>query len=218
MTGSMISGLKRRRAASALLVFLAVLTAPASAVTATQQPDGSYVYFFAAPSLRIESSGDIDLGGLSFIEGVADGFRVGASFLLEWLGGENARLGSRGVYWSGFSSEPRRIEISAGNDLLLGNASLSLPEGTILLAAVGSKNLDGIATNRGGAIVLVGRDVRIDPGLQRPITNGNGSLILEPGGSISLLAPSPIPEPSTWLQLLAGLAAILTLARRSRTR
>jgi len=47
----MISGSMRKFAASASIVCLAALAAPAHAFSATQLADGRYEYFFEAPSL-----------------------------------------------------------------------------------------------------------------------------------------------------------------------
>ncbi|MBK8121267.1 MAG: hypothetical protein IPK39_20520 [Sulfuritalea sp.] len=81
---------------------------PVHAFQPTVLADGSFEYFFAAPSLDIRSAGDLDLTGLSFIDGVEGGFRVGASFNLDWLGGEKAWLASPASTWSGLDTLPRR--------------------------------------------------------------------------------------------------------------
>lgn len=214
MTSWISSGSMRRLAASLLVAGCAALAAPVHAFSVTRNVDGGYEYYFSASSLRIESAGDLDLSGLSFIESVVDGFRVGASFALDWLGGESARLESQAASWDGSSSEPRSLEISAGGNLLFGIANLSLDEGTIALSSGGFLDLGaGTRINVGtsGRGVITARDgfLRLPP---------DGSLTLFPGGDVSLQAPTPIPEPTTWLQLVAGLALLSTVVRRSRAR
>jgi hypothetical protein len=210
-----------RRGVAATVAALAVgAAAPAHAYQATQLADGSFEYFFAAPSLRIASAGDLDLSGLSFIEGVADGFRVGASFMLEWLGGEDARLAPAAATWSGLAGEPRRLDIVAGGDLTFGTVSLALAGGTITLSAASELDLgDGSRIDVGGTgggggsgAVIIGMPGALLP---RPPLSGGGTLTIAPGGDITLVgSPSPVPEPTAWAVLLAGLMILSGIVRR----
>jgi hypothetical protein len=188
----------RRFAASLLAACCAALAAPAQAFQATQLADGSYEYFFAAPSLRVQGAGDLDLTGLSFIEGVADGFRVGANFALDWLGDEQAWQAPAQAIWSGFDSTPRSLEILAGGNLNFGTVSLTLNGGNILLAAGGFMDIGT------GSIFDVGGDPVIRP----------PQIVLPGDGRITLA----IPEPSSWALLAAGLLTLMGAARRKTAR
>jgi hypothetical protein len=211
----MNSGSARRFAASASIACFALLAAPVRAFSETPLPDGSFEYFFAAPSLRIASTLDLDLGGLRFIEGVADGFRVGAAFPLEWLGGENARLTTASADWSGISSEPRRLDIVAGGSLSFGTVNISLAGGKISLQAGNAISLGTGSTldvSAGGSLLLADR-TGLYPRTP-PIVAGSGTLTILPGGDVSLVGSSPVPEPTAWALLLAGIPLIAGLRRR----
>lgn len=153
------------------------------------------------PSLDIRGSGDLDLTGLSFIDGVEGGFRVGASFNLDWTGGEQAWRPFPASTWSGLDSLPRSLSIIAGGSLALGPTRFTLAEGTISLTAGGVLAIDnGLVINVGGVIGIPG-----------------GTLPIQPGGAITLDGPSPVPEPTTAAMLLAGLAGLAGLVfRRAR--
>lgn len=167
----------------------------------TSFADGSFEYFFAAPSLDIRGAGDLDLTGLSFIEGVADGFRVGASFNLDWLGGEQAVLASPASTWSGLDGLPRSLSIISGGNIDFETVRLSLPGGTIWLAA-------------GGAVSIGSRSEIVFGGSGVTTLQPRGNLSLQPGGDLSIVSPSPIPEPSTAAPLLAGLLGLAGFVSR----
>ena len=204
MKNWMISGSMRKFAASASIVCLAALAAPAHAFSATQLADGRYEYFFEAPSLRIESAGDLDLSGLSFIEGATNGFRVGASFALDWLGDESAWSTLPASSWNGVATDARRIEIVAGGNLDIGTARLTLIGGSISMTA---------------GTIWIGNGAMIDVGGGNAVVAGDpGRLTPLPGREISLTIPSPVPEPSTWALLLAGLLSLTGVIRRNAAR
>jgi hypothetical protein len=232
-----------RRLCAASLLLAAVL--PAHAFQKTALADGGFEYFFAAPSLEIRGAGDLDLTGLSFIDGVEGGFRVGAAFNLDWLGGENASLGSPLSTWSGVDTLPRGLSIVAGDSLGLGSIRLSLPGGTIALAAGGALDVGGGAiVDVGGLGVTIIRDPRSTvppaptfggsllirtPGGDisltqpptstriEPITPGGGTLVLAPGAGIVVTVLSPVPEPGSATLMLVGMLGLgAILARRAR--
>jgi hypothetical protein len=193
----------RRFAALAFAAMAIVAALPAHAFQKTSVADGSLEYFFAAPSLEIRSSGDLDLTGLSFIDGVEGGFRVGALFDLDWTGGEQALLASSTGTWSGVDTLPRSLSFVAGGNLNLGATRLSLIGGTISLTA-------------GGALV-VGDGSLFDVGGtgESPIRGPGVLLPGQPGGGITLVrSPSPIPEPNAVTLLLVGLLALVGVAAR----
>jgi hypothetical protein len=193
----------RSLVASLLAVISTALAAPAQAFQITRLDDGSYEYFFATPSLRVQSTGDLDLAGLAFIEGVTDGFRVGASFSLDWLDGEQAWLAPAQATWSGFDSAPRGIEILVGGNLHLGSTRLTLIGGNILLAAGGILDIGtGTLVDLGNGIVDIGGN----PGIIRPPVVHP----FVPPDRITLA----VPEPSTWVLLVAGLLVLTAASRR----
>ncbi|MFH1869389.1 MAG: hypothetical protein ABIK82_01400 [Pseudomonadota bacterium] len=170
----------RRLAAAALAAMALGTMLPAHAFQKTSLADGSFEYFFAAPSLDIRGPGDLDLGGLSFIEGVSDGFRVGALFNLDWLGGEQATLESPLSSWNGLDTLPRSLSIIAGGNLGFGTTRLSLEGGTISLAAGGYLNVgNGSMIDFGGS----GGAVIGNPGLAVPPAPTSGGITLVSGGS-----------------------------------
>ena len=195
----------------AALVFAAVALAaalPAQAFQKTSFADGSFEYFFAAPSLRIETAGDLDLHGLSFIEGIEGGFRVGALFNLDWLGGEQAALGSPASTWSGIDSLPRSLSIIAGGSIDFSTVLLSLDGGSISLVAGSTLSIgDGSAIDVGdsGAIPVNGGGssgvVRIgDPNVTLQPTipvMGGGTITIQPGDNLDIRGPSPGTNPIT---------------------
>jgi len=131
-----------RRFAAFVFAALAVAAAlPAHAFQKTSFADGRFEYFFAAPSLDIRGAGGLDLTGLSFIEGVEGGFRVGALFNLDWLDGERAWLASSASTWSGLDILPRSLSIISRGNIDFGTVRLSLPGGTISLAAGGIRSI-----------------------------------------------------------------------------
>lgn len=215
------SWLARRLCAASLVLLAAAL--PAHAFQKTALADGGFEYFFAAPSLDIRGAGDLDLTGLSFIEGVTGGFRVGASFNLDWLGGEQATLGSPLSTWSGLDTLPRSLSIVAGGRLAFGTVNLSLVGGTISLVAGSYLDMgDGSSMdvgNSGG--FLIGTPYA---SLWRPPagSTGDGTITILPGGDITLIGgditlvggPSPIPEPATAALMLAGLLGLAGVAAR----
>jgi hypothetical protein len=205
----------RRFIALTLAALAFAMASPARAFQATQNADGSFEYFFAAPSLRIESAGDLDLTGLSFIEGVADGFRVGASFGLDWLGGESGWLAQSAATWSGLATLPRSLAIISGGDLDLGSARLRLAGGTISLTGETIRLGGGAIIDAGGsgAIVITAPDGTI-PVRPVPLPGSEGAITILPGGDIGLIGTSPIPEPTTAALLLAGLLALAGVAGR----
>ncbi len=166
-----------RRLCAASLALLATAL-PAHAFQKTALADGGFEYFFAAPSLDIRGAGDLDLTGLSFIEGVTGGFRVGASFDLDWLGGENAWLASPASSWSGVDTAQRTLSIVAGGDMRFGTVQISLPGGTIALAGDGSVIIGDPATiDVGGSVgAVIG-----SPGLAVPPAPTSGSITLVSG-------------------------------------
>lgn len=224
---------------AAALLLAAVM--PAQAFQQTALADGGYEYFFAAPTLEIRGAGDLDFAGLSFIEGVAGGFRVGAAFDLDWLGGENASLGSPLSTWSGLDTQPRSLSIVAGGELHFGSLRLSLPGGTITLSAGESLILgDGSSLDVGGSGGTISGNPQI-PVPPAPPWSGSLTIIGRPGGDItigtpggdiSLITPnprsvqitpgsgivvtvlSPVPEPTAAAMLLAGLLALAGVAAR----
>lgn len=170
----------RRLAAAALAAMALGTMLPAHAFQKTSLADGSFEYFFAAPSLDIRGPGDLDLGGLSFIEGVSDGFRVGALFNLDWLGGEQTTLESPLSSWNGLDTFRRSLSIIAGGNLGFGTTRLSLEGGTISLAAGGNLNV-GIGSmidvgGSGGAVIG-------NPGSAVPPAPTSGSITIVSGGS-----------------------------------
>ena len=222
---------KSRPACNTALAFAALALAvvlPAHAFQKTSLADGSFEYFFAAPSLDVRGSGDLDLTGLSFIDGVEGGFRVGASFNLDWMGGEEAWLPSPASTWRGLDSLPRSLSIIAGGSIDFSTVLLSLDGGSISLAAGSTLNIgDGSVIDVGGSgatpvngggsggVVLIG-----DPNVTlRPTipVRGGGSITIQPGGNLAIGGPSPIPEPTTAALLLAGLAWLAgVFGRRAR--
>ena len=187
----------RRFAAFAFAALVLVATLPAHAFQKTSFADGSFEYFFAAPSLDIRSTGDLDLSGLSFIEGVDSGFRVGALFDLDWLDGERAWLATPASTWSGIDTLPRSLSIISGGNIDFGTVRLSLPGGNISLAAGGNLNLGG-----GSVIATGGSDATIigSPGFAVPPPPTAGGVMLtigKPGDNISIIAPpltTPLPS------------------------
>ena len=121
------------------------------------------------PSLDIRGSGDLDLTGLSFIDGVEGGFRVGASFNLDWTGGEQAWRPFPASTWSGLDSLPRSLSIIAGGSLALGPTRFTLAEGTISLTAGGVLAIDnGLGITVGGVIGIPGGTLPIQPAAPSP--------------------------------------------------
>lgn len=193
----------RRLAAFVFAALLVAAALPAHAFQKTLFADGSFEYFFAAPSLDIRGTGDLDLTGLSFIEGIESGFRVGALFDLDWLDGERAWLASPASTWSGIDILPRTLSIVAGGNLDLGSARLSFYGGSISLTSSGTLTIgDGSVIDVGGSgaiALLTGRD------------------IVAPHEPIIVTGPAPIPEPSTAAFLLVGLAGLAgVFGRRAR--
>jgi len=195
------SRVMRGFAACVFAALTVVMALPAQAFQKTSFADGSFEYFFAAPSLDIRGAGDLDLTGLSFIEGVTGGFRVGASLDLDWVGGENAWLASPASTWSGLDTLPRSLSFFAGGSLNLGATRLTLLGGTISLTA--------------GGPLVVGDGSMFDVG-GGGIISGPGTLLPRlPGGDITLIGgPSPIPEPASVALMLAGLLALAGVATR----
>ena len=191
--------------AFALLALLATAL-PAQAFQKTALAGGGFEYFFAAPSLDIRTDGDLDLAGLSFIEGVTGGFRVGALFDLDWTDGEQAVLASSNSTWSGLDILPRSLSFVAGGNLNLGATRLTLIGGTISL-------------NAGGSLVVGDGSLFDVGGSGEPPIRGPGVLLPgQPGGGITLVrSPSPIPEPNAVTLLLFGLLVLAGVtARRAK--
>ena len=186
----------RRFAALAFAALALAVVLPAHAFQKTSLADGSFEYFFATPSLDIRGGGDLDLAGLSFIEGVEGGFRVGASFNLDWMGGEQAVLASPASTWSGLDILPHTLSIAAGGNLNLGTTRFTLSDGNISLTA-------------GGALTI-GDGSLFDIGNTGGPVSGElcSPFPFPPRGSITLTGPSPVPEPTTAALLLVGLAGL----------
>lgn len=224
-----------RRLCAALLALLAVAM-PAHAFQKTALADGGFEYFFAAPSLDIRGVGDLDLTGLSFIEGVTGGFRVGASFDLDWLGGENAWLASPFSTWSGLDTQPRAVSVAAVGALRFEDLRLSLPGGSFSFTAGESLIFGGTTTIEVGSsgsvvigspgpavppaptfggVILVsgGSGSRATIDFYPPLTIGSRNIPITPGGG-TLVFLSPIPEPATAALMLAGLLALAGVAAR----
>lgn len=181
------SWLARCLCAAALALLATAL--PAHAFQKTALADGGFEYFFAAPSLDIRGAGDLDLSGLSFIEGVTGGFRVGASFDLDWLGGENAWLASPASTWSGLDTQPRAVSIAAGGALRFEDLRLSLPGGSFSLTAGEILILGGttmIEVGASGSVVLG------SPGLAAPPAPTSGGATLISGGSVTTIDWIPV--------------------------
>jgi hypothetical protein len=178
---------------------------------------------------------------------VEGGFRVGAEFSLESLGDENASLASSASTWSGSDTLPRSLSIVAGGSLGFATTRLSLPGGSISVAAGGNLNMGDSAivdvavsgvtivrnpgsavppvpTFRGGSLLIrtPGGEISLTqpPTSTRiePITPGGGTLLLAPDAGIVVTALSPIPEPTSAALMFAGLLGIAgVLARRARS-
>lgn len=206
----------------------------ASAPSAPTASGEGFEYFFATPSLSITSATDFDLTGLSFIEGVEGGFRVGSSFVLDWQVMHSSALssGPEGT-WTGSDTSPRTLSIGSGGDLSLGSARLSLNGGTIALNAQGALSFgDGAVVDAGsagtggtgggggsvwitvggdplpplpGSVVISGGGIRFDTAGGFPLFGGGGFLVL-----------SPVPEPSAAMSMLAGMLLLTTLYVRRR--
>jgi hypothetical protein len=189
-----------------LLVSTALLccAAPAGAFSATPLAGGGYEYFFAAPSLRIESAGDLDLTGVSFTEGVTGGFCVGASFALDWQGAENAWQTTSRAAWRGRDVLPRG-QIVAGERRM---------PGVNIASSAGSMLSVGSAGDGGGGLSVGGAEVRIVDG-GSVVSQSGGGLSLEPS-MITLL--TPVPEPAEWSLLVAGLLALVGVSARRGVR
>jgi hypothetical protein len=196
----------RRFAAFALAALAIAAALPAHAFQKTARADGGFEYFFAAPSLDIRSAGDLDLTGLSFIEGEAGGFRVGASFDLDWMGGENAWLASQGSTWSGVDTQPRAVSVAAGGALRFEALRLSLPGGSFSLTAGESVILGGTTTIEVGASgsVVIG-----SPGPAVPPAPTSGGAILVSGGSGSGATIDWVPTGGTSVPPAPAAAGIL---------
>lgn len=190
------SWLARRLCAASLVLLAAAL--PAHAFQKIALADGGFEYFFAAPSLDIRGVGDLDLTGLSFIEGVTGGFRVGASFDLDWLGGENAWLASPASTWSGLDTAQRTISIAAGGDMRFGAVQISLTGGTFSLSAGESLILGDTTTidvgGSAGAVVSV-------PGFAPPTAGGSITLTGR-GGDTGDIAPINVALPALFAPTL----------------
>jgi len=174
----------RRFAACVFAALAVVMALPAQAFQKTTLAGGGFEYFFAAPSLDIRGSGDLDLTGLSFIEGVEGGFRVGASFSLDWMGGENAWLASPGSTWSGLDTQPRTVSVAAGGALRFEAVRLSLPGGSFSLTAGESLILGGTTMIEVGA---TGSAFIGTPGPAVPPAPTSGGVILVSGGSGAII-------------------------------
>lgn len=233
------TGLRRgvRRFCVGCLAVLGATALPVHAFQTTSNADGSFEYFFAAPSLDIRGAGDLDLRGLSYIEGVADGFRVGARFNLDWLGGENAWLASSASTWSGLATQPRSLDIVAGGSLWFDSVNLSLVGGTISLVAgsyldlgdgssIDVGNSGGLVTGTPGAtlsspppVSVVGGTISIDTSVVWAPGSviGRTPIIVGAAPPLTVIGPTPIPEPNTAALVLGGLIAASFAARRRKT-
>lgn len=204
-----------RRLAGILLAIALSVAIPAHAFTATLEADGSTTYFFAYPSLRIESSTALDFTGLQRIEAVAGGVLARGTFeLLATAADAVGLLGSDGALWTGHSDATGHLDILAGGNLNLGTATLAGFQ-YITLFSGGSLALNGSVEMAGGAVSLVGRTDFPSTGMITAIGSG-GDIIIGSGGDITLLAPLAIPEPGTWVLLAAGLVVLGAVARRKR--
>ena len=164
-------------------------------------------------TLAVPADGRFDFDSVDIPTGVMLSFAAwndaaGARPLLNFYVAGDTRIGG------GVLATPYDLAFTVGGAFILEpDAFLTLAEGGELYltsTGIGGIQLNGMVTANGSSLILNGHD------LARALPDGN------PGGPITLGDPGPlrpVPEPSTWAMLLAGLGVVGYIARRrQRTR
>ena len=88
--------------------------------------------------------------------------------------------------------------------------------GSITLVAGDSLQIDASFDTSGGMVLFGGGGEILRSELPERVIGNNDGLLIVPGGDLSLRAP--VPEPGTWVLLLAGLAMVGFMYRRRESK